>query len=131
MVRTFKRFIKGALKWCWSALRRSLAPAVNALATSPLDQSEKVLGSSSRFRLSSVITSAPIAETSEFRQVLDAKRAQFGSGLLFQSLDAIGSSGAVIIAHISERGSVNAEHFLAVYPLCGPTQSLSRLHPSA
>jgi len=115
MVGTFRKFVSNAFKWCWSTLLRSVAPPVRAVAVSPLDQSERELGASSRFRLSSVITSAPVEETREIRQMLDARRVEFAGGLLFRSLEVIGSSGAVMVAHISERGFINAEHFLAVY----------------
>ena len=121
MVGTFGKFVGNALKWCWSTLLRSVAPSVRAVAISPLDQSERELGTSSRFKLSSVITSAPVEETPEIRQMLDAKRVEFAGGLLFRSLEVIGSSGAVMVAHISERGFINAEHFLAVYPVDGLT----------
>ena len=116
MVRTFRKFVRDALKRCWATLLRVVAPSVSAVAVSPLKQYERELGPSARFKLSSVITSAPAEESPEIRQMLDATRVEFASGVLFQSLEVAGNSGAVIVAHISERGFIEAEHFLAVYP---------------
>ena len=99
MVRTFRKFVSDALKRCWATLLRAVASSVSAVAVSPLKQSERELGPCARFKLSSVITSAPVEEPSEIRQMLDARRAEFANGVLFQSLQVAGNSRAVIVAH--------------------------------
>ena len=120
MVGTLRSFVSAALKWCWSALLRAVEPAVRAVAVNPVSVSELPLGPSCRFRLASVVASIDGSTTVELsddvRQMLDQRRSAFARGELFRPLEQIGRSGAVVLAHITERGYVNAEHFLAVYP---------------
>lgn len=111
-----KGFIRSALKWCWSALLRAVSPAVREVAIDPVSNSEAALGSCCRFRLSSVVTEPPAESTDEIRQFLDHRHTAFARGELFHPLEPIGRSGAVLVAHITERGFINADHFLAVYP---------------
>lgn len=112
--------VKSALEWCWSALLRSVSPAVRAAAVSPVRSPEVRLGTSSRFKLASVVSSPPVELTNEVGQLLELRRAAFADGELFLPLDHIGQTGAVILAHITERGFIDAEHFLAVYPAPDP-----------
>jgi hypothetical protein len=115
MVGTMRDFVALALRRCWAALLRSLRPSVRAVAVFPEAKSELPLGMFCRFRLSSVTTGGPVEGTAELRQMLDANRAAFAGGSSFRSLEHVARSGAVMLAHISERGFINGEHFLAVY----------------
>lgn len=122
MVKAIRGFVKAALKCCWIALLRSVSPAVQAVAVNPVTSPEVALGPDSRFRLASVVTSTPVDlanSSGEIRQLLEHRRSAFSEGEFFRPFEHVGRSGAVIVAHISERGFVNAEHFLAVYPSPG------------
>lgn len=119
MVKAIRSFVKAALERCWTALLRSVTPAVQAVAVNPVTSPELPLGPSASFRLSSVVTSTTVDVPDEIRQLLESRRSAFSEGELFRPLEHVGRSGAVIVAHISERGFVNAEHFLAVYPSPG------------
>jgi hypothetical protein len=116
----FASFVSAALKWCWSVLLRVVEPAVGAVAVNPAGVAELPLGASCRFRLASVVvsvnTGTPVEVSDDVRQMLEQRRSAFARGELFRPLEQIGASGAVMIAHITERGFTNAEHFLAVYP---------------
>src|ERR1700749_902294 len=107
-------FVKSALEWCWSALLRAVSPAVREVAVDPLLMPEVGVGPCVRFRLSSVVTAPADESPDEIRQFLDDRRAAFARGELFHPLEQIGRSGAVLVAHITERGLINADHFLAV-----------------
>jgi hypothetical protein len=111
-----KSFISAALAWCWSVLLRSVSPAVRAVAVNPLSSSEVPLGPSCRFKLSSVVTSPPPDVADDIAELLGLRRSAFARGELFGPLEQIGNSGAILLAHITERGFITAEHFLAVYP---------------
>ena len=119
MVGTLRSFVSAALKWCWSALLRAVEPAVRAVAVNPVSVSEVPLGPSCSFRLASVVasvTGTPVELSADVRRMLDQRRSAFARGELFRPLEQIGRSGVVVLAHITERGYINAEHFLAVYP---------------
>ena len=130
MVGTLRSFVNAALRWCWSALLRAVEPGVRAVAVNPVSVSELPLGPSCRFRLASVVTGTPVELSDDVRQLLEQRRSAFARGELFRPLEQIGRSGAVVIAHITERGHINAEHFLAVYP-SPPGRPLDRREPFA
>lgn len=115
MVGTIRDSVALALRKCWATLLRSLRPSVRAVAVFPPAKSELALGMVCRFRLSSVATSGPVEGPAELREMIEADRAAFAAGSSFRSLEHVARSGAVMLAHISERGFINGEHFLAVY----------------
>ena len=130
MVKKTGGFVKAALEWCWSALLRAVEPAVRAVAVNPVSNSELPLGPACRFRLASVVTSTPVELSDDVRQMLELRRSAFARGELFRSLEQIGRSGVVVLAHITEQGYINAEHFLAVYPSLD-ARALDRREPFA
>ena len=116
MVRAISKAVASALHRCWTLLLRSLSPDVRKVAVNPLKKPERRLGLRTRFRLGSspaVISTTDIPE--EILDAINADRDRFASGALFGPLESVTRSGAVLVAHITERGLVNADHFLAVY----------------
>ena len=116
MVRAISKVVAAALHQCWTLLLRSLSSEVREVAVSPLKKSERRLGLLTRFKLGSspaVISTTDIPE--EILDALNADRDRFASGALFVPLESVTHSGATLVAHITERGLVNADHFLAVY----------------
>lgn len=121
MVRVIRKVVASALHRCWTLLLRSLSPDIRAIAVSPLKEPERRLGLLTRFKLAS---SPPVLSTTDIpKEILDAvnaNRDRFASGALFGPLESVTHSGAILVANITERGLVNADHFLAVYgePQC-------------
>ena len=130
MVTAISKVVASALQRCWTLLLRSLSSDIREVAVSPLEEPARRLGPLSRFKLGSspaVISTTDIPE--EILEALNADRDRFASGALFGPLESVTHSGAVLVAHITERGLVNADHFLAVYSELGAHQS--RLSPHA
>lgn len=128
MVRAISKVVASALHRCWTLLLRSLPADIREIAVSPLKKPERRLGLLTRFRLGSsptVISTPDIPE--EILEAISADRERFASGALFGPLEAVTHSGAALVAHITERGLVNADHFLAVYGETPPSQISQRL----
>ena len=116
MVRVIRKVVAAALQRCWTLLLRLLPSDVRERAVSPLSKPEQRIGLVARFKLASspaVLTTTDVPE--EILNAVHADRARFASGELFGPLESVTNSGAVLVTHISERGLVNADHFLAVY----------------
>ena len=118
MVGKLREFVASRISRCWAALLRSLPADGRALGGSLFQGVERPLGRMARFRLASSSSQNPAtAELSgEIGEALNATRQAFATGKLFGPLESVTSSGAVLVAHITERGFINADHFLAVYP---------------
>lgn len=124
MVTAISKVVVSALHRCWTLLLRSLSPDIREIAVSPLEKPELRLGLLTRFKLGStpaVFSTTDIPE--EILEALNADRDRFTSGALFGPLESVTYCGGALIAHITERGLVNAEHFLAVYSGSGAQQS--------
>lgn len=120
MVRAIRKVVASALHRCWTLLLRSLSPEVREVAVSPLTKPERKVGLLTRFRLGSspvVISTTDIPK--EILDAINADRDRFASGTLFGPLESVTHSGATLVAHITERGLVNADHFLAAYTVTG------------
>lgn len=116
MVRVIRKVVTAALRRCWTLLLRSLPSDIRERAVSPLSKPKQRIGLLTRFKLASspaVLTTTDVPE--EILNAVHADRARFASGELFGPLESVAHSGAVAVAHISERGLVNADHTLAVY----------------
>ena len=128
MVKAIRKVVTAALHRCWTLLLRSLPSHISEIAVNPLKKPERRLGLLTRFRLGSspaVISTPDIPE--EVLHAVNADRERFASGAMFGPLESVALSGAVLVAHISESGLVNAEHFLAVYSEPGALQSNLKL----
>lgn len=125
MVRAISSVVASALHRCWTLLLRSLSSDIREVAVSPLEKPQRRLGFLTRFRLESspaVISTPDIPK--EILDAVNADRDRFASGALFGPLETVTHSGAVLVAHITERGLINADHFLAVYSEpCAPQSS--------
>lgn len=116
MVRAISKALASAVQRCWKLLLRSMSADVREVAVSPLKKPEQSLGLLTRFKLGSspaVFSTTDIPE--EILDAVNADRDRFASGALFGPLESVTRTGAVLVAHITERGVVNADHFLAVY----------------
>lgn len=124
MVRAIRKVVASALHRCWALLLRSLSPEVREVAVSPLMKPERKVGLLTRFKLGSspvVISTTDVPK--EILDAINADRDRFASGTLFGPLEPVTHSGATLVAHITERGLVNADHFLAIYTVPGAHQS--------
>ena len=125
MVRGTCKAVASTLHRCWRLLFRSLPPNIRKIAVNPLKKPERGFGLLSRFRLGStpaVISTTDIPE--EILDALNADRDRFAAGELFGPLESVTQSGVALVTHITERGLINADHFLAVYSEPGLTSFL-------
>jgi hypothetical protein len=116
MVRNVRHFILHSLAQAWALLLRSMSPSVRALAHRAQPGSEQLVSASTRFTMASVVVVADTDVPALVQQVADESRARFLSGALFGELARVGDANAVLVAHITERGIREAEHFIALYP---------------
>ena len=118
MVRNVRHIIRHSLAQAWALLLRSLAPATRALARRAKRGPERSASASARFKLASVVVAVAADVPPVIRQAADESHARFVSGALFGELARVADAGAVLTAHITERGVREAEHFIVLYPGC-------------